>query len=106
MTTPTIRQVQRATAAAFGVPVEAMTGRGKTRNLIPARQAAMFLSRKLTGKRLADVARAFYRDHTTINHAVARVLEIHRHDPDFNRRLAEVIANLSAVSENKTTAES
>ena len=106
MTVPTIREIQRVTAAAFGVPLEAMTERGATRTLSRARHAAMYLARCLTGKTFPVVARCFDRDHATIIYGIARVLDVHRHDPDFNRRMAETIANLPAVPKNKTAAES
>ncbi len=96
MTSPTIHEIQRETAAAFGVPVEAMTERELTRDLTRARHAAMYLARRLTDKSFPVVARCFGRDHATIIYGVARVLEVHRHDPDFNRRMAAAVVRLKS----------
>ena len=103
MTTPTIREIQRETAAAFGVPLEGMTERGNTRDVTRARHAAMYLARRLTDKSFQVVARCFGRNHTTIIYGVARVLEVHRHDPDFNRRMAQAIENLESNDKHSTS---
>jgi chromosomal replication initiator protein len=38
-----------------------------------ARHLAMYLTRQLTGLSLADIARSFQRDHSTVLHAIRRV---------------------------------
>ena len=73
-----------------------MTERGNTRDVTRARHAAMYLARRLTDKSFQVVARCFDRDHATIIYGVGRVLDFHRHDPDFNRRMAEVVASLES----------
>ena len=100
MTSPTIRSIQERTAAAFGVPIEAMTERGRTRHLVRARQAAMYLSWKLAGKGPSCIARAFNRDHTTVIHALGRVPKIRRGDPVFARKLALVADSLHDPRDN------
>ena len=83
MTGPTIREVQRATAAAFGVPFGAMTERGNTRDLTRARHAAMYLARRLTDKSTTVIGRAFDRDHTTVLNGIERAQDTFRRDPAF-----------------------
>ena len=85
---PTIREVQRATAAIFGVPLAAMTERGNTRDITRARHAAMYLARRLTGKSTTVIGRAFERDHTTVLNGVERARDIFRHDPAFRMLIA------------------
>ncbi|KKL98228.1 hypothetical protein LCGC14_1826580, partial [marine sediment metagenome] len=63
MNSPTIRSIQERTALVFGIPIEAMTAKGRTRPLARARQAAMYLSWKLTDNGPSAIARAFNRDH-------------------------------------------
>ena len=83
MNGPTIREIQRATAAAFGVPLEAMTERGATRTLSRARHAAMLLSRRLTSKSSVVIGRAFNRDHATVLYGIERAQDICWRDPAF-----------------------
>ncbi|HDZ73683.1 MAG TPA: hypothetical protein ENH55_13140 [Aurantimonas coralicida] len=95
MNGPTIRCIQRETAIAFDVPLDAMTERGATRDLTRARHAAMYLARCLTNKSFPVVARCFGRDHATIMYGVDRVRHFHQRDPDFKRRInaaAEAVA--------------
>jgi len=101
MTAPTIREIQRATAAAFGVPVETMAEawpplrwENRSRRIGRARQAAMYLAWKLTGKGTSAIGRAFNRNHATVLYAISRILDVHRHEPDFNRRMAKALASL------------
>ena len=85
MNGPTIRHVQRQTAIAFGVPLEAMTERELTRDLTRARHAAMYLSRRLTDKSSVVIGRVFNRHHATVLNGIGRARDICRHDPGFRR---------------------
>lgn len=103
MTAPTIREIQRETAAAFGVPLEIMAEawpplrwENRSQRIGRARQAAMYLAWKLTGKGTSAIGRAFNRNHATVLYAIRRILDFHRHDSDFNRQMAEVVANLES----------
>ena len=100
MNSPTIRSIQERTALVFGIPIEAMTAKGRVRSLARARQAAMYLAWKLTGNGPSAIARAFNRHHTTIIHALGRVPQYRREDPVFARRLALVADSLHDPRDN------
>ena len=100
MNSLTIRSIQERTALVFGVPIEAMTAKGRTRPLARARQAAMYLSWKLTDNGPSAIARAFNRDHTTVIHALRRVPKYRREDPAFARKLALVANSLHDPRDN------
>ena len=100
MNSPTIRSIQERTALVFGIPIEAMTAKGRTQPLVRARQAAMYLSWKLTDNGPSAIARAFNRHHTTVIHALGRVPQYRREDPKFARKLALVADSLHDPRDN------
>jgi chromosomal replication initiator protein len=65
-----------ATARLFGLTVEDVTGKARTRDLVDARHIAMYVCRQLTNPPLSfpQIAKAFGgRDHTTVMNAVQRI---------------------------------
>jgi chromosomal replication initiator protein len=70
---PTIAAIQEAVCSELGVSRSSMLSATRTAAVSKARQIAMFLARELTDLSLADIAREFGRDHTTILHATRAV---------------------------------
>jgi chromosomal replication initiator protein len=74
---PITPQVVLETAAGlFGLTVEDVTGKARTRDLVDARHIAMYVCRQLTNPPLSfpQIAKAFGgRDHTTVMNAVQRI---------------------------------
>jgi len=65
-----------ATAKLFGIAVEDVIGKARTRDLVDARHIAMYVCRQLTNPPLSfpQIAKAFGgRDHTTVMNAVQRI---------------------------------
>lgn len=71
--TPSIPAIQGAVCSVLGISQTAMLSPSRAADLARGRQIAMYLSRELTPLSLADIARQFDRDHTTILHAVRTV---------------------------------
>src|SRR5437870_1327434 len=70
----TIQLIQRATAEFFGIRVEDMKAKRRTKGIAFPRQVAMYLSRELTDASLPRIGEEFGgRDHTTVMHACDRV---------------------------------
>ncbi|TMI77607.1 MAG: chromosomal replication initiator protein DnaA [Bacillati bacterium ANGP1] len=70
----TIAAIQRAVAEFFGIRVEDMKAKRRTKGIAFPRQVAMFLSRELTDASLPRIGEEFGgRDHTTVMHACDRV---------------------------------
>ena len=58
----------------FGLSVEALRGKSRQRELVTARQVAMYVFREQTDLRYPSIARLFGgRDHTTVIHAVEKI---------------------------------
>jgi chromosomal replication initiator protein len=61
-------------AAYFGLTVESLRGKSRQRELVTARQVAMYVFRELTDLSYPAIARLFGgRDHTTVIHAVEKI---------------------------------
>jgi chromosomal replication initiator protein len=72
-TAPSVNAIQDAVCSVLGVSRSAMLSQTRTAAVSKARQIAMYLARELTELSLADIAREFDRDHTTILHATRAV---------------------------------
>lgn len=73
----TIADIQKATAARFGLQLQDLLSRRKTRNIVRPRQIAMYLAKELTSASLPLIGQRFDgRDHTTVIHAVRTISDL------------------------------
>ena len=70
---PSVAAIQEAVASVLGVPRAELVSARRTPRIARARQLAMYLARELTSLSLAQIAREFDRDHTTVLHAIRSV---------------------------------
>lgn len=78
----------------FGVSMADLCGPSRTRNLVQARQVAMYLCRELTDLSLPSIGREFGgRDHTTVMHAEKKIVKCLAED----RVLYNHIADLTTI---------
>jgi chromosomal replication initiator protein len=96
--TITINQIQKVIGDHFGIRLDELKAKNRTRPVAFARQVAMFLSRELTNLSLPKIGESFGgRDHTTVMHACDRIHEEMVKDPDLRvtiQRLTEAIRTL------------
>lgn len=86
---PTIEQIKRHTAAQFSIEMSDMRSTDRKYRFSHARQAAMYLSRELTGRSYSEIAKKFGgRDHTTVLHACRAIPERMTGAPKLAMRLA------------------
>ena len=86
--------IQAATAQEWGVTIEGLTSKSRTKHLTVPRQTAMSLIRELLGLQLVEIGIAFGgRDHSTVIHSLEKVLELQR-DPEYKRRFYALRDNL------------
>ena len=82
----TIESIQKAVAEFYGLRVADMTGRRRPKNVVHARQVAMFLSRRLTSNSLMQIGDAFGgRDHGTIVYACKKLERMIQADEDIKQ---------------------
>ncbi|APT83742.1 hypothetical protein CAQU_00005 [Corynebacterium aquilae DSM 44791] len=71
----TPQMILEATSEYFEVPIDVLRGSSKIRNVVRARQLAMYLCRELTELSLPKIGEAFGKDHSTVIHAVRKISE-------------------------------
>ena len=69
----TVEAIQEAVAMVLGITREQLLSSSRTPRVAKARQLAMYLTRELTTLSLAQISRAFSRDHSTVLHAIRSV---------------------------------
>jgi len=94
----TIQLIQRATAEHFGLRVEEMRAKRRTKGIAFPRQVAMYLARELTDASLPRIGEEFGgRDHTNVMHACDRVKEALTKDTYFAAGLKKLVDNLRSA---------
>ena len=84
-------QIQQRVAAEWGVTVDGMQSKTRTKNLTVPRQVAMYLAREILGLQLVEIGQAFGgRDHSTVIHSLERVSEMMKESADFRGRVDKV----------------
>lgn len=91
----TLDAIQRAVSRAFGVEVEDLRGKQKTKELALARHVAMYLCRELTAQPLSSIGRAFGgRDHSSILYAASKIDELMKQDQLLHQTINQLIDEL------------
>lgn len=80
--------IKKQAADHFGIRIEDMTAKIRTKEIAMARQVAMYLAREITGLSLPKIGEEFGgRDHTTVLHAYEKI----KHDLRKDQALAEAV---------------
>ena len=91
-----IEDIQKATARHYGVTIEDIIDKTRKKNVVNARQIAMFLCRDMTNASLKDIGAIFgNRDHTTVMHACQTVKKLLLNNEDIQEDLDVVKNSLS-----------
>ena len=94
---PTPESIIEYIAKYFGLESEVLRGQGRGRDIVNARQIAMYLIRRMTNLSLNDIGKAFGdRDHTTVLHSLDKVEKQMRSDPAFAETVKEITTNINA----------
>ena len=102
-----MKAIQKEVCAAYGVSLEALPGATKSRPLVVARQAGMYLSRKLTGSTYAAIGDSFGgRDHSTVIYACRKVRAEIRRNRVFAERIVEIEKKLLEDYKEEVTGKS
>ncbi|MGH9179327.1 MAG: chromosomal replication initiator protein DnaA [Acidimicrobiales bacterium] len=84
-------------AAVFCVEADELRGYSRSRGLVLARQAAMYVCRQLTDDSLPAIGRAFGgRDHTTVLHGVRKIEQLLAERRPVHAKVAELTSRLGA----------
>ena len=94
---PTPESIIEYIAKYFALDSEVLQGQGRGRDIVNARQIAMYLIRRMTNLSLNDIGKAFGdRDHTTVLHSLDKVEKQMRSDPAFAETVKEITTNINA----------
>ncbi len=91
--TSNITVVQKAVADYYGITVEALKGKKKSKNIAYPRMLGMYMARIMTNESFPRIGLEFGgRDHSTVIHAVDKIEE----DLKDNKQLQEIINEIKA----------
>ena len=95
-----VDSIQHTVAKEWGVTVEGLKSKTRTKTLTIPRQAAMYLCREVLALQLVEIGNAFGgRDHSTVIHSLERAASLLTTNSDFKRRV-ETIQQLLETSRN------
>ncbi|MEO8578786.1 MAG: chromosomal replication initiator protein DnaA [Gemmatimonadales bacterium] len=87
----TIFTIQQVVAKEWGVTVDGLRSKTRTKTLTTPRQIAMYLARELLATQLVEIGNAFGgRDHSTVIHSLEKVQQTIAQDSDLKSRINRV----------------
>src|SRR6266498_747031 len=87
----TLLTIQQAVAKEWGVTVDGLRSKTRTKTLTTPRQIAMYLTRELLSTQLVEIGNAFGgRDHSTVIHSLEKVQQTITEDSDLRSRINRV----------------
>ena len=78
----------------YGISLEDLLSKNRSKNIAFPRQVSMYISRELTDLSLPKIADAFNRDHTTIMHGVDKIKALIREDEEFQLQVDDLIKKI------------
>ncbi|MCE2414382.1 chromosomal replication initiator protein DnaA [Candidatus Poribacteria bacterium] len=90
--TATSRAIQATVADYFGIQTEELVSQKRTKELVQARQIAMYMCRELTAMSYSNIAQAFNReDHTTVIHACRQIEKLTEENDEERQTILQLI---------------
>ncbi len=87
----TIEQIQLAVSKYFDIPVDLLRGKSRRKEIVLARQIAMYLAKELTSSSLKTIGLHFGgRDHSTVIHAYQTIEEYIRTDNEYKQHIDSI----------------
>ena len=81
----------------YNIDEETLRGQSRSRDVVAARQLAMYLIRRMHATSLDGIGKEFgNRDHSTILHSLDKVEKQMQTDPKFAERVKEITTNISS----------
>src|SRR6202163_1945066 len=100
----TIFTIQQVVAKEWGVTVDGLRSKTRTKTLTIRRQIAMYLARELLATQLVEIGNAFGgRDHSTVIHSIDKVQEAVTHDSDLRSRINRIRTSLETFNLHTTS---
>lgn len=91
----TVDFIQKKVCEYYGLKLQDIKARKRTRDIAFPRQVAMYLSKMLTESSLSEIGKSFGgKDHSTVIHACKLVEERRKRDEEFNKKLDYLIKKI------------
>lgn len=91
----TIYDIQKIVGDFYGIKIEELKGRKRTRSVVLPRQIAMYLSREMTDLSLPKIGEEFGgKDHTTVIHAHEKIQAALENDRTIQKAINEVTSRI------------
>jgi chromosomal replication initiator protein len=98
-TSLTIFTIQQAVAKEWGVTVDGLRSKTRTKTLTTPRQIAMYLARELLATQLVEIGNAFGgRDHSTVIHSLEKVQQSLINDSELKSRINRIRNSLETFN--------
>ena len=92
----TIHDIQVAVSEYYGIHIDELASKKRTKSIAFPRHVAMYLSRELTDNSLPKIGEVFGgRDHTTVIHAHEKISKLVAEDELFREELKEIESKLN-----------
>ncbi|QQD84497.1 chromosomal replication initiator protein DnaA [Jeotgalicoccus sp. ATCC 8456] len=92
----TVQDIQLAVSEYYGIHIDELSSKKRTKSIAFPRHVAMYLSRELTDNSLPKIGEVFGgRDHTTVIHAHEKISKLVAEDELFNSELKEIESKLN-----------
>ena len=94
---PTAQAVVNYICSTYHIDEDVLRGQSRGREVVTARQIAMYLMRRMICMNLVDIGKEFGdRDHTTVLHSLDKVEKQMRSDPAFAEIVKQITTNINA----------
>lgn len=94
---PTAQAVVNYICSTYHIDEDVLRGQSRGREVVTARQIAMYLMRRMICMNLVDIGKEFGdRDHTTVLHSLDKVEKQMRSDPAFAEMVKQITTNINA----------
>ncbi len=97
---PDLASIQRATCEVLHISPDDLCSPRRAPNVVRARQLGMFVARRSTSASLAEIARAFNRDHSTVLHSIRTVEKRLEPGSDLHRALEAIHERMGTAPES------
>lgn len=94
-----INFIQKVVSEFFNIPVHALKDKSRKREIVIARQVAMYFAKELTEFSLVNIGKNFGgRDHSTVLHSIKAVEDMIKENPGFRTSLEELKARMNVTA--------
>ncbi len=96
----TIETIQKVVAEEYNISIQELTGKGRKKNIITARQIAMYLCQQLTEFSTTEIGNRFGKNHTTVMYSCEEVKNDISSDSKTDYKIQGLIKNIKDFKNN------